>query len=223
MHLRGHVVRDGSRRLRDWRLLRRRRMLHGSRSRHGGHVLRVGLRGDDDGRARLVGCLLRRRRRHVLVLVGTRLPSRLIVMRRRTGVLIVLRRIGVRVVHRRLWRRVVVRVGVGVVLLLPPRLGIHWRAGVHVRAWAGRHVMVVHHRAGGEASDGGGHGDLSRRGGGEERRLACFAGLARTLMRTTDGFGGCAKVSAGESRAHLLVLRTFFRRASVGVQGGSRG
>lgn len=119
---------------------------------------------------------------------------------------IVLWRIGVRMMHRRLRRRMVI--GVGVVLLLPPRLGIHGRPRVHVLAWPGRHVMIVHHVAGGEASGGGGHRDLSRRGE-EERRSAFSAGPAPTLMRLLSEALGMRK-SVVESRAHHLVVRTFF-------------
>lgn len=80
--------------------------------------------------------------------IGTRLPSRLVVMRRWTRVRIVLLRVAIRVVHRGLRRRVMVRVRV--VFLLPARLRVHGRPLVHVRlAWPGRHV-VVHHAAGGE-------------------------------------------------------------------------
>ena len=131
--------------LRNRLLRRRRRVLHGCMARDGGHILRyVGLRSDDHGRSGLVGCLLRRRRRrHVLVLVGTRLPSRRIVMRLWSRMGIVLLRVAIRVVHRRLRRRVVERVCM--VFLLPPGLGIHGRALVHVRlALPGRHVMVHH-------------------------------------------------------------------------------
>lgn len=64
---------------------------------------------------------------------------------------VLLLRVPIRGVHGRLRRRrVMVRVGVGVVFLLAPRLRVHGRALVHVLlAWPGRHVMV-HHDAGGE-------------------------------------------------------------------------
>lgn len=182
-------------------------MLHGRLSGHGGHVLRVGLGGDNHGRSRLVGSLLRRRRRHVLMLVGTRLPSRLIVMRRRRR--IVLLRIAVWVVHRRRRRRMVIRVRV--VLLLPPRLGVHRRPWVHVLAGPGRHVMVVHHDAGGGAADGGGLADpLSRLWMGEGRRAgrrsASYADPAPTFDEVV---GGAVAPRAQESMLRVKLSMSF--------------
>ena len=113
--------------------------------------MRVGLRRDYHRRPRLVRRLLLERRWwwHVLVLVGTRLPSRLIMMGRRARMRVVGLGEGVGVVHRRLRRRMVVCVRV--VFLLSPRLGVHGRPLVHVwLAWPGRHV-VVHDAGGGRA------------------------------------------------------------------------
>lgn len=194
MHLRCHVVRHRARRLRDGRL-RRRVMGHWSLPEHGRHVLGVGLGGDDDGRARLVGRLLwlllrrrRRRMRHVLMLVRTRLPPRLKVMSRRTRMRIVLRRIGVWMVHGRLRRRVVVCVRV--VFLLSTRLRIHGRTLVHMRLTGPSGHVMVHHVCRRRSSDGRGREDqLSRLREREGRRWAFVTRRPPALIASSRSGG----------------------------------